>query len=32
MSRGMLNTIRKMIYAFEECQRNGKYDIDEEKK
>lgn len=28
----MLNTIRKMIYAFEECQRNDKYDIDEEKR
>ena len=27
-----LNTIRKMIYAFEEYQRNDKYDIDEEKR
>lgn len=26
-----LNIIRKMIYAFVECQRNDKYDIDEEK-
>lgn len=27
-----LNTIRKMIYAFEEYQWNDKYDIDEEKR
>lgn len=27
-----LNTIRKMIYAFEEYRRNDKYDIDEEKR
>lgn len=27
-----LNTIRKMIYAFEEYQRNDKYDIEEEKR